>query len=435
MTNPPSIPPIVACPRTRNIARAGGPLLHAILWMFLLLFIPGCAGLDRQPPAPASETEGISVLGISNAHFWPDTQGPAMAREAEDALKRERAGDVKQASGGRLPPADFLAISGGGDDGAFGAGLLIGWSESGTRPNFKLVTGVSTGALMAPLAFLGQSYDTRLRQVYTQITQGDIYTKRGLYGMLFSDALADSTPLAHLIARYIDDETVANIGREYQKGRLLLIGTTNLDVQRPVIWNIGAIAASGKPGATEMIRRILLASASIPGMFPPVMIEVEADGHRYQEMHVDGGAVAQTFLYPPQIGRLVNMNDAATIRERHAYIIRNGRLDPDWAATDRRFLPITERAIATMIHYSGYNDIMRIYSTTQRDRVDYNLASIGADFPVVKHEDFDQSYMRALFDYGYKLGRKGYKWQKAPPIFETLSPRSAWTPRVVGQLD
>jgi hypothetical protein len=149
------------------------------------------------------------------------------------------------------------------------------------------------------------------------------------------------------------------------------------------------------------------------------MIEVDAAGRRYQEMNVDGGAVVQTFLYPPDTGLRVDLRSAEHARQRHAYIVRNGRLDPDWAKVDRRFLKIVGRAISTMIHYSGYNDIIRIYATTKRDGVDYNLAYIEPDFPDMKHEEFDPAYLRALFDYGYAKGRQGSAWHKAPPLLET----------------
>ena len=337
--------------------------------------LAACASLDRGEPVPETLANQVTVLNIANARFWPRLQGAALAQEAVEALKRERAaaGDTAKT---QLPPAYFLAISGGGDDGAFGAGLLCGWSDAGTIPSFKLVTGVSTGAMIAPFAFLGRAYSGRLRTMYTTIKPSDIAEKPGVYGALFSDALADTTPLFQLIYRNVDEQMLADIAREYARGRLLLIGTTSLDEQRPVIWNIGAIAASGRPGALELICKVLLASAAIPGAFPPVMIDVEAGGRRYQEMNVDGGAVVQTFLYPPDIRQYVNPQAAQYARERHAYIIRNGRLDPDWASVDRRFLTIAGRAISTMIHYSGYNDILRIYGTTKRDGVDYNLAYI-----------------------------------------------------------
>jgi hypothetical protein len=381
----------------------------------------GCAE-ERGLPAPPDLADQITVLGITNARFWPDTQGTALAREAVDALYRERAAAKRSGLGlDQLGPAYFLAVSGGGDDGAFGAGLLCGWYDTGTIPNFKLVTGVSTGAMIAPLAFLGQQYYERLRALYTSIKPDDVLVQRGLYGAIFSDSLADTTPLFRLISRYVDQQMVSDIAQAYNNGRLLLIGTTSLDEQRPIIWNIGAIAASTRPGALELVRKVLLASASIPGAFPPVMIDIEAAGRHYQEMNVDGGAVAQTFLYPADLGLRLNPQSREYARERHAYIIRNGRLDPDWASVDRRFLTITGRAIATMIHYSGYNDILRIYATTKRDGVDYNLAYIEPDFPNTKHEDFDPAYLKALFDYGYAKGRAGYAWRKAPPILEAAA--------------
>jgi hypothetical protein len=384
----------------------------------------GCSTLERGAPMPPAVADQVTVLGIQNGRFWPDTQGEALLREGVQALERERAAAriTGSSSGGstvNLSPANFLAVSGGGDDGAFGAGLICGWSDSGKMPASKLVTGVSTGSMIAPFAFLGGAYIGRLRTLYTTIKPEDISEDAGLFGALFGEALADTEPLARLISRYVDQQMLADIAREYARGRLLLIGTTSLDEQRPVIWNLGAIAGSGHPGALELTRKVLLASAAIPGAFPPVMIEVDAAGRRYQEMNVDGGAVVQTFLYPPDTGLRVDLRSAEHARQRHAYIVRNGRLDPDWAKVDRRFLKIVGRAISTMIHYSGYNDIIRIYATTKRDGVDYNLAYIEPDFPDMKHEEFDPAYLRALFDYGYAKGRQGSAWHKAPPLLET----------------
>jgi hypothetical protein len=286
--------------------------------------------------------------------------------------------------------------------------------------DFKVffVTGISTGALIAPFAFLGSAYDPQLRSVYTDITPSQVYQPRWLIEAVFNDALYDTAPLFQLISRYANADLLAAIAREYRKGRVLLIGTTNLDQQRPIIWNIGAIAASGQPGALDLFRKILLASASIPGAFPPVMIDVEAVGDRYQEMHVDGGAVAQTFLIPLQVSTIFRRRSDAPVRDRHAYVIRNGRLDPEWSSVDRRFLSITGRAIATMIHYSGYSDVFRIYSSSQHDGIDFNLAYIGADFTTERKENFDQAYMRALFEYGYRQARNGYHWFKQPPVMD-----------------
>lgn len=179
---------------------------------------------------------------------------------------------------------------------------------------------------------------------------------------------------------------------------------------------MGEIASSSDPRALDLFRRIMIASASIPGAFPPMMIEVELDGKRYHEMHVDGGAMAQVFLYPP---RLFDSIEAAgrkvAERERRVYIIRNTRIDPNWAQIDRRTISIVGRAITSMIQTQGIGDLYRIYTTAQHDRLDFNLAYIGRDFGVEHKEEFDTEYMRALFDYGYRLARKGYPWQKAPP--------------------
>ena len=338
-----------------------------------------------------------------------------MAREAIAAQSREF---TARSTAGRVPPAYFLAVSGGGDNGAFGAGLLCGWHDAGTIPEFKLVTGVSTGALIAPFAYLGGRCYDRLRTMYTTIKASDILEKQGLLGAVFGEALADTAPLFQLISRYCDEQMLAAIAAAYRGGRLLLIGTTSLDEQRPVIWNIGAIASSGHPGALELMRKVLLASASIPGAFPPVMIDIEVAGQRYQEMNVDGGAVAQTFLYPPDLTLRAQTAGPYIVESVTPTLFAMDGLIPDPADVERRFLSITGRAISTMTHYSGYNDILRIYYNTKRDGVDDNLASIGKDFPNYEHEQFDPTYMNALFNYGYLKGRSGYRWRKAPPILE-----------------
>jgi hypothetical protein len=193
-----------------------------------------------------------------------------------------------------------------------------------------------------------------------------------------------------------------------------MIGTTNIDAQRPVIWNIGAIAASERPGALDLVRKILRASSAVPGAFQPVLIDVEVDGRKYQELHVDGGAIAQLFLYPPSI----DLRNAVK-RERHAYIIRNARLDPDYSVTEQRTISLAGRAVSTMLAASGHNDVLRTYFVTQRDGVEYNLAYIGADFDVVEKGQFEQAYMRALYDYGYQQIKSGRAWHRTPPGLAT----------------
>lgn len=378
----------------------------------------GCSTPPRGPGVPAAATQRATVLGgLTNARFWADTQAPELSEEALRALDRERE-HLRATTGGsdRLPPASFLGISGGSDNGAFGAGLLVGWTASGTRPEFKLVTGVSTGGLTAPLAFLGPDYDGALREVFTGVRASDIYAQRGYLEIPFDDAMADTAPLYRLIARHVDERMLAAIAREYGKGRLLLVGTTNLDVMRPVIWNVGAIAASGHPQALPLVRKILLASASIPAAFPPVLIDVEVDGQPFQELHVDGGAVAQLFLYPSAVTAGHDLRRGPLARERRAYVIRNARLEPEAEHVRRSVFSIAGRAISSMIHYSGSNDLFRLYAISRRDGVDFNLAYIGPDFAVEHREAFDPAYMRALFEHAYAKARVGYPWLKVPPV-------------------
>lgn len=380
-----------------------------------LLAVAGCSIPERGPGVPQADTVRALPLGLANARFFADGDPKPMMEEGVRSVERERA--VLRAAGQsttRLLPVGYLAISGGGDNGAFGAGLLNGWTQTGTRPEFKMVTGVSTGALIAPFAFLGADYDPALREAYTTMTADKVFAKRGILAALFDDAMADTAPLAQLIAAFADQKMLDAIAREYGKGRLLFVSTTDLDVQRPVIWNIGAIAASGHPGALELFRKLLLASAAIPGAFPPVLVDVEIDGKKYQEMHVDGGAVAQLFLYPPSI----DLSAGGFQRQRTAYVIRNARLDPDYAVSERRTIVIAGRAILAMLAASGRNDVVRTYFVAQRDKVDYNIAYIGADFTIRKSAEFDQAYMRALYEYGYRQAIDGQPWHKAPPGLE-----------------
>lgn len=292
-----------------------------------MVALPGCASPPRLPPLPLALASETNPFDIPNARYYPDTDGKRLEALGRISIERERRAIGGKVPTYQLPPAKFLAISGGGDNGAFGAGLLCGWSERGDRPKFRLVTGVSTGALSAPFVFLGADYDHALRQVFTATEASDIFEPRkAMIAAISADAMTDSAPLRGLISRFLDRQMLSRIAEEYSKGRLLLIMTTNLDQGRPVIWDIGAIAGSGHPKAREFIVDILMASAAIPGLFPPVMLEVSHGGMKYQEMHVDGGTTAQAFLYPPtfDLNRMAGQNRVNC--ERVAYIIRNGRL-------------------------------------------------------------------------------------------------------------
>ena len=390
--------------------------------MLLLATVPlitvGCT-TPRLAAVPSALTVKADVPGYAaKIRYFPRDSGDveSLKQDVLDALADEAAYRRTQGHDGALPPAAFLAISGGGDNGAFGAGFLNGWTKAGTRPQFKLVTGISTGALIAPFAFLGPAYDDRLKYFYTSISFRDVAAQRSILSVLFADALADNTPLWNLVRKYITQDVLDAIAAEHAKGRILLVGTTNLDARRPVIWNLTKIAASGQPGALRLFQSLLVASAAIPGTFPPVMIDVEAEGKAFQEMHVDGGTVAQVFVYPAAINLKDLSEEHGIRRQRTLYIIRNARLDPEWAQVDRRLLPIALRAISSLIQYQGIGDLYRIYTIAQRDDVEFNLAFIPATFNTPHTADFDTPYMRKLFDLGYATAEAGYRWYKKPPV-------------------
>jgi predicted acylesterase/phospholipase RssA len=382
----------------------------------LPLTLPGCEAPRRLSAVPRGKASRATVLGIPNERFY------VTEAAGQTAMRDEFLGAARRLAGGALgdlPDLDLLGISGGGENGAFGAGVLNGWTTVGRRPEFFLVTGVSTGALSAPFAFLGSSRDAQLKAVYTDITLADVAVTRNLLSAaLWSDGLADNTPLFGTISRYFDQAMLDAIAGEYRRGRLLLVGSSNLDAQQPVVWNIGAIAASGHPQALNTVRRILLASSAIPAAFSPVLFDVTLDGQRYQEMHVDGGAFAQVFLYPATVGQIRRDNIARRrpVSAARAWVIRNARLDPEWANVERLTYGIAGRAITAMIAASGYNDVIRIYNAAMRDRVDFNLAFIGTDFEVPYEKPFDPAYMRPLFQYGYDRELRGEAWVREPPL-------------------
>lgn len=375
-----------------------------------------CSAPERLPAVPLALQYEASIPGMPDVRFYPSDPS-LFLREASQALERERAHLGAQGQDGPLPPAAFLAISGGGDKGAFGAGLLNGWTAAGDRPVFKMVTGISTGALIAPFAFLGPAYDAKLKALYTDVVPRDILEKRNIVLAVLGDAMADNRPLWQQLERHITREMLDEIAAEYQKGRLLFVGTTNLDARLAVYWNMTKIAASQDPRALELFRQVMIASAAIPAGFPPSMIDVEAGGRRYQEMHVDGGTSSQVFVYPVTFKLGEEAAARGVERARSLYIIRNARLDVDWASVERKTLSIAGRAISNLITTQGIGDLFRIYATAQRDSVEFNLAYVPSTFNALHKEDFDQEYMRALYQEAYGLASKGYPWQRLPPGF------------------
>jgi predicted acylesterase/phospholipase RssA len=374
----------------------------------------GCATLIPRDAVPERLADEAELAGMPNVRVWGDASAKSLASAfATERTETAAFAEARRRSGQRSPEFNVVAISGGGDNAAFGAGLLVGWSDAGTRPDFDLVTGVSAGALTAPLVYLGRRRNAELREVFTKHTRSDIYDP-GITPLLSGAGLVDSSPLEKLIANCVDDLFLRDVAGERRKGRILLIGTTNLDAQRPVLWDMGRIAMSGHPQALSLFRKILLASASIPGVFPPVRIKVRAEGRTYEELHVDGGVTQQVFVIPPSLA--VRAGDPSMRRlGRRLFIIRNGKISPEWEAVDGGVFSISGRSVSTLIKNQGIGDLYRIYATAQIDGTDFNLAAIPSEFNLKWVKPFEQTYMQALYDEGYRSGFQGYPWMKTPP--------------------
>ncbi len=389
-------------------------LLFATYSVFLC--IAGCS-LPRNP-VPIAQMLDAKLVDIKMVRTWGDQFSPLFQKDLVESIRQEREGDFPLKPDGSTSYS-ALALSGGGANGAFGAGFLCGWTQAGTRPKFKLVTGISTGALIAPYAFLGPQYDERLKKAYTTITSEDIFNPRGMLSFLWSESFADTAPLRKFIDREFDEEILKAIADRHARGYRLYIGTTNIDADRFVLWNIGAIASSNHSDALGLIRKILLASASIPGAFPPVYFNVEVDGKTYDEMHVDGGTITQVFFYGfvldlPAARKEILGKDAPK-PGGSIYIIRNGKIGPT-PRQIRRYLPsIIKRSLSTTSRAHGFGDLYRIYVITKMDQIDFNYAAIPNDYVPAEKEMFDPEEMKRLFVLGFQMAKYGYKWHKVPP--------------------
>ena len=376
----------------------------------------GCSSTPARNPLPLELINQAVVPGVPEARFWGD-EWPKFSLErvetfTEKDFQRDFAGVYNQ-------PHSYLAVSGGGANGAFGAGLLVGWTQTGTRPEFTMVTGVSTGALTAPFAFLGPDYDDQLKKVYTTTSTNMIAKKRSPFLTPFGDSMVDTRPLRELIATTISTDVIEAVAREHNKGRRLFIGTANLDAGRSVIWNMGAIAASDYPRKVELFHDVLQASSAIPVAFPPIVIPVEANGQSYDEMHVDGGTGSQVFVYPAAVDWKLITEKLKVQGTPKVYVLRNSFLDPDYRGVKRSIFPIGMRTIDSLIRTQGIGDLYQIYTLCARDGNEFNLAYIPSDFDEEPSEGFDPVYMSKLFDLGHRMALAGYPWQKVPPGFRT----------------
>ena len=381
------------------------------LALTLALAVGGCATSLAYTPVPEKSVNLAQVAGHPNIRTW----GDADARDIDAAINLnapDAAVSPSAMRGEEQPLRTYLALSGGGGDGADGAGVLVGWTASGGRPSFDVITGVSTGALAAPFVFLGPAYDGKLEEIYTRFRTNDLGTPQLFSAVFGGPSLIDASGLEKLLAHYVNSQLIAEVAREHARGRRLLVATTNVEAERQVIWNLGAIAASRNSDRVELFRRILLASAAIPGVLPPVLIKVTVDGREYEEMHADGGITEQVFFVP---GASKGEAKKSAPPRAHLYVVRNGKIGPEWESIKPSSLSIASRSLGTLIKNQARGDVNHLYYRAKSAGIAFRLAAIPESFGGKYNEPFDKVYMRRLFDLGYEEARRGYPWAKAPP--------------------
>ena len=372
-------------------------LVRPFALLAALLVLAGCSSLPRTAYT-ASDAASSTVLDLGGLRRYADEPASAFLRTNVNS---------------RAGPLSYLALSGGGADGAYGAGVLNGWTAAGTRPRFSVVSGVSTGALIAPFAFLGPAYDATLRDVYTSGIAESLLNRPSIVHALFGSGLFGNTQLRELVARYVGPDMLAAVAAENAKGRKLLIVTTNLDTQRTVIWDMGRIAAIRSAQALNLFRDVLAASASIPVVFPPMLIDAEANGHRFQEMHVDGGVTAPV-LTLPEAFLLRNGAFARSLR-MNIYVVVNDKVEHDFQLVPNSTIDIAARASASVTKTQIRSVLYETYDFARRNNFGFNLTYIDKDLPSPGSFGFETSYMRALYQYGYDKAKAGDFWAKAPP--------------------
>ena len=382
----------------------------------------------RGDAVPETLAETARLPGYEDARYWGDELTPQFERSITYLYEQIKQNARVKKGPNFLERADFIAISGGGDNGAFTAGLMRGWTKRGNRPVFEAVTGVSTGALAAPFVFLGPGHDQDLADIYLNNGSKQLYASRGLFGLL-GNSLASTAPLEALIRHYATDAFLDEIAAQSQLGRRLLVASTNLDAQRPMIWNLSAVAGSRRPDRRDIFVNILLASSAIPGIFPPVEFRVVAsDGKAYSELHVDGGVTAEVIFVPPE-AQLAALEDKifGQTRTRTLYIIRNGKLGPEYAAAHDRLFPLAARGVLTMVKYQVLSNLRILSREMVAAKSSFFFQGIPQAFNTIKQTQFDRSYAKALFQCGMQVGLTG-TWLKDVPTTPVMVPQSPPTP-------
>ena len=379
-----------------------------------LMLLAGCSAIPRNA-VPESLTEDTNLISLDNVRFFGDALPEDARQVVRKKVDQSIAGRPEEWNGDRIIDVNLLIITGGGPDGAFGAGLLNGMTDGKNRLEFEVVTGVSTGALIAPFAFLGPEYDSVIKDLYTKSSTKDIIQQKNALVGLFSNALSDSKPLQELIAKNITMEFMKKVADEYEIGRRLFVGTSNLDAQRPVIWNMGEIASYNNEEALNLFRKVLLASASIPAAFPAVKFEVEANGQIYKELHVDGGVTNNAFFLPIRVGLGQYLKELGLQVRPTMYVIRNSSSAPAWEPVGNKTLEIAKRSIDTLVKSSTTGDLHKLYTFSQINDIGFRITSVPSSFKQKSRELFDPVYMGKLYEVGYKVGLNGVTWDTTPP--------------------
>jgi predicted patatin/cPLA2 family phospholipase len=382
----------------------------------LSFVVAGCASLPRTPYGVA-DAPSARVLNLTELRRYADEPAATFRQDRSQAVLRG--------------PRTYLALSGGGADGAFGAGVLNGWTEAGTRPSFSIVSGVSTGALIAPFAFLGPGHDATLRHLYTSGVAESLLDAPSPFNAIFGAGLFGNKRLRELVANYIDADFVAAVAGEYAKGRLLLIVTTNLDSQRTAIWDMGKIASQRTPEALNLFRDVVAASASLPVVFPPMLVTAEANGRVFQEMHVDGGVTAPVLTLPEAFllrdAKLAKAGDKSgdMTRDLQLYILINNKVEPEFQLVANSTIEIAARSSSTIVKTQTRSILYSTWDFTRRNKFGFNLTYIEGRIPAAAKSGFDTAYMRGLFQYGYDRARSGQAWSKSPPS-DGLNPTAGY---------
>lgn len=359
------------------------------------LALAACTSLPRTPYT-AADASASRVLDIDGLRRYADEPVTKFSFEQD------------KVTGSRT----YLALSGGGADGAYGVGVLNGWTAARNRPTFSVVSGVSTGGLIAPFAFLGSQYDDTLRELYTSGIAETLLNDPSIIRVLFGSGLFGNTRLRELVARYVGPEIMAQVARENAKGRRLLVVTTDLDTQRTAIWDMGKIAAVGTAEALKLFRDVMAASASIPLVFPPILIEAEGQGRRFQEMHVDGGVTAPVLTLPEALLFQGRLPDNAKM---DIYILVNKKIERNFELVANSTIDVASRSLSSITQSQTRSIIFSTYDFAQRNHLGFHLSYIERDYPAPPSEGFDTGYMRALYQYGYEKAAGGQAWTSRMP--------------------